>query len=65
VIATYLSQRLFYTMQQIIKNLSDYKNGSPSTDKVDAFAEWRRLDYPQLTAGVSTVLDGKMPSRFF
>ncbi len=33
VIATYLLQPAVFTMQQIIKNLSDYKNGSPSTDK--------------------------------
>lgn len=29
----------------------------------DAFAEWRRLDYPVLTAGPATVLEGKIPSR--
>jgi len=29
----------------------------------DAFAEWRRLGYPQLTAGPATVLEGKIPSR--
>lgn len=32
---------------------------------LDAFVEWRRLDYPVLTAGPATVLDGKIPSRFF
>ena len=32
---------------------------------LDAFTEWRRLDYPVLTAGPATVLDGKLPSRFF
>lgn len=32
---------------------------------LDAFAEWRRLDYPVLKAGPNTVLDGKIPSRFF
>jgi hypothetical protein len=31
----------------------------------DAFAEWRRLDYPRLTAGPSSVLNGKFPLRFF
>ena len=31
---------------------------------LEAFAEWRRLDYPQLTAGVSGTLDGKIPVRF-
>lgn len=32
---------------------------------LDAFTEWRRLDYPVLTAGPNTVLDGQIPSRFF
>lgn len=31
----------------------------------DAFAEWRRLDYPQLKAGPATVLEGKMPVRIY
>ncbi|MDR3367263.1 MAG: SusD/RagB family nutrient-binding outer membrane lipoprotein [Prevotellaceae bacterium] len=32
---------------------------------LDAFAEWRRLDYPQLTPGPAAVLDGKIPLRLF
>jgi hypothetical protein len=32
---------------------------------LDAFAEWRRLDYPQLTAGPASVLNGQIPVRFF
>jgi hypothetical protein len=31
---------------------------------LEAFAEWRRLDYPQLAPGASGVLDGKIPVRF-
>lgn len=31
---------------------------------LEAFAEWRRLDYPQLTPAVAGVLDGKIPLRF-
>lgn len=31
---------------------------------LEAFAEWRRLDYPQLQPAVAGVLDGKMPERF-
>jgi len=66
VIATYLSQ------PAVLYNAANYKE-SIGLQKwiafygqgLDAFAEWRRLDYPQLTAGVSTVLDGEMPSRFF
>lgn len=32
---------------------------------IDAFAEWRRLDYPTLTAGPGSVLNGAIPSRLF
>jgi hypothetical protein len=32
---------------------------------LDAFAEWRRLDYPQLTPGPASVLEGRIPLRFF
>ncbi len=31
---------------------------------LEAFAEWRRLDYPQLQPAVAGVLNGKMPLRF-
>jgi hypothetical protein len=31
---------------------------------LEAFAEWRRLDYPQLAPAVAGVLDGKIPVRF-
>ncbi|WP_025142393.1 SusD/RagB family nutrient-binding outer membrane lipoprotein [Pedobacter jeongneungensis] len=31
---------------------------------LEAWAEQRRLDYPQLTASVNTVLNGKIPVRF-
>jgi hypothetical protein len=30
----------------------------------EAFSEWRRLDYPQLTPAVAGALDGKIPVRF-
>jgi hypothetical protein len=30
----------------------------------EAFSEWRRLDYPQLTPAVNGVLSGKIPVRF-
>ncbi|MDR3338950.1 MAG: SusD/RagB family nutrient-binding outer membrane lipoprotein [Candidatus Symbiothrix sp.] len=32
---------------------------------LDAFAEWRRLDYPVLTAGNASLLNGKIPLRVF
>jgi len=31
---------------------------------LEAFAEWRRLDYPQLSPAVAGTLGGKMPLRF-
>jgi len=31
---------------------------------LEAFAEWRRLDYPQLKPAVAGALNGKMPVRF-
>jgi hypothetical protein len=31
---------------------------------LEAFAEWRRLDYPQLQPAVAGALNGKMPVRF-
>lgn len=31
---------------------------------MEAFAEWRRLDYPQLAPAVNGVLNGEMPLRF-
>lgn len=31
---------------------------------LEAFAEWRRLDYPKLEPAVAGVLDGKLPLRF-
>jgi hypothetical protein len=31
---------------------------------LEAFAEWRRLDYPQLKPAVAGILNGKMPVRF-
>ena len=31
----------------------------------DAYAEWRRLDFPELTAGQANVLNGNIPVRLF
>jgi hypothetical protein len=31
---------------------------------LEAFAEWRRLDYPQLQPAVAGTLSGKIPVRF-
>jgi hypothetical protein len=31
---------------------------------LEAFAEWRRLDYPHLSPGVAAILEGKIPVRF-
>ena len=32
---------------------------------LDAFAEWRRLDFPQLMAGPASALNGEIPVRLF
>jgi hypothetical protein len=31
---------------------------------MEAFTEWRRLDYPQLPPAVAGVLNGKLPVRY-
>ncbi len=66
VIADYLAQPLTaYDASDYKKSIGIQKWLAFYMQGLDAFAEWRRLDYPQLTAGPATVLDGEMPSRFF
>lgn len=47
------------------KSIGDQKWIAFYGQGLDAFAEWRRLDYPILTAGIGSVLNGAMPSRLF
>ncbi len=66
VIANYLNQPIVkYDATNYAKSIGTQKWIAFFGQGLDAFAEWRRLDYPQLTAGPATVLDGQIPSRFF
>lgn len=61
-----------YTAQAAVKyNAASYKKSIGEQKWIalfgqglEAFAEWRRLDYPQLIPGAAGVLDGKIPVRF-
>ena len=66
VISNYLNQTTVkYDATNFAKSIGTQKWIAFYGQGLDAFAEWRRLDYPVLTAGPATVLDGKIPSRFF
>lgn len=66
VIANYLNQPIVkYDATNYAKSIGTQKWIAFFGQGLDAFAEWRRLDYPQLIAGPATVLDGQIPSRFF
>jgi hypothetical protein len=66
VISNYLNQaNVKYDAANYAKSIGTQKWIAFFGQGLDAFTEWRRLDYPVLTAGPATVLDGKIPSRFF
>jgi len=66
VITNYLNQAsVKYDPSNYAKSIGTQKWIAFFGQGLDAFTEWRRLDYPVLTAGPATVLDGKIPSRFF
>ena len=66
VITNYLNQAsVKYDASNYAKSIGTQKWIAFFGQGLDAFTEWRRLDYPVLTAGPATVLDGKIPSRFF
>lgn len=66
VVAAYLAQPLVkYDASNYKKSIGTQKWIAFYGQGLDAFTEWRRLDYPALIAGPSTVLDGQIPSRFF
>lgn len=58
---------------KVAYNASNYKESigiqkwlALYTEGLDAFTEWRRLDYPQLTPADNSMLgDGEIPLRFF
>jgi len=66
VISTYLNQAsVKYDASNYAKSIGTQKWIAFYGQGLDAFTEWRRLDYPVLSAGPATVLDGQIPSRFF
>ncbi|MBO9619854.1 MAG: SusD/RagB family nutrient-binding outer membrane lipoprotein [Niabella sp.] len=65
VINNYLGQpTVSYDPSNFKKSIGEQKWIALYGQGLEAFAEWRRLDYPQLTAGQAGVLDGKIPVRF-
>ncbi|OXA74022.1 hypothetical protein B0A67_01340 [Flavobacterium aquidurense] len=65
-ISSYLNQAsVKYDATNYAKSIGTQKWIAFFGQGLDAFVEWRRLDYPVLTAGPSTVLNGQIPSRFF
>lgn len=65
VVAQYLAQTAVqYNPANFRQSIGDQKWIALFGQGLEAFAEWRRLDYPQLTPAVAGVLSGKMPVRF-
>ncbi len=64
-IATYLAQSdVQYDADNFRKSIGIQKWIALFGQGLEAFAEWRRLDYPQLQPAVAGVLNGKLPTRF-
>lgn len=64
-ISQYLQQAaVTYKADDFRKSIGEQKWIALFGQGMEAFAEWRRLDYPQLSPAVSGVLEGKMPMRF-
>jgi hypothetical protein len=64
-VSTYLaSPAVQYDATNFRKSIGDQKWIALFGQGLEAFAEWRRLDYPQLQPAVAGVLGGKMPMRF-
>lgn len=63
-IAAYLAQpAVAYDAANYKKSIGDQKWLALFSQGLEAFAEWRRLDYPQLKPAYAGVLNGKIPSR--
>nr|WP_295923498.1 SusD/RagB family nutrient-binding outer membrane lipoprotein [uncultured Dyadobacter sp.] len=63
-IAAYLAQpSVTYNAANYKKSIGDQKWLALFSQGLEAFAEWRRLDYPQLKPAYAGVLNGKIPSR--
>ena len=64
-IGTYLAQpALQYDAANFRKSIGDQKWLALFGQGLEAFAEWRRLDYPQLQPAVAGTLNGQLPLRF-
>ena len=62
---TYLAQpALQYDAVNFKKSIGEQKWLALFGQGLEEFAEWRRLDYPQLQPAVAGTLNGKIPSRF-
>jgi hypothetical protein len=65
-IETYLAQNsVQYNATEWKKSIGEQKWIAFFGQGADAYAEWRRLDFPQLTAVPAGVLDDKIPVRLF
>jgi hypothetical protein len=65
IIANYLNQTTVkYDAANYAKSIGTQKWIAFFGQGLDAFTEWRRLDYPILKAGPASVLNGQIPSRF-
>ncbi len=63
-VADYLAQTAVkYDAGNYKKSVGEQKWIALFGQGLEAFAEWRRLDYPQLTPAVAGTLGGKMPVR--
>jgi hypothetical protein len=64
-VATYTaSAAVKYDASNFRKSIGNQKWIALFGQGLEAFAEWRRLDYPQLQPAVAGALNGKMPVRF-
>ncbi len=64
-ITTYTNQRAVqYDNSNYKKSIGGQKWIALFGQGLEAFAEWRRLDYPQLQPAVAGTLNGKIPLRF-
>lgn len=58
-------QNVQYNPSDFKKSIGEQKWIALFGQGLEAFTEWRRLDYPQLSPAVAGTLEGKMPLRFF
>ena len=66
VTTTYLLQTAIqYNATNWKKSIGEQKWIAFFGQGLEAFAEWRRLDFPQLTAGPASVLNDNIPVRLF